>query len=111
MEHNIKEEGILEFKALTMSRGFFKQLTTMDQKAYMEYVGPAAVDGARAIDPWDPTSWIGYTVEETGDWFIFQKDGTLKRIRDIELWWVMRSEKHPQPTQELQKILRQVFLK
>ena len=111
MENKVNEEGILEFKALTMSRGLFKQLTRLDQNKYLKYVGPPAVDGSRAIDPWDPKSWVGYVVDDMNVWFILEKDGTLQRIPDMELWWIMRNGKHPQPTQELQVTLRQVFLK
>lgn len=104
MESKIKEEGILEFKVLTVTKGIFKQMIEVPQKEYQEYV-----DG-EGRNPWDTTSWVGYAID-VDIWFIFEKDGTLKRIRDMELWWVMRSESHPQPTIELRKQLRQVFLK
>jgi hypothetical protein len=107
MEHEIKEEGILEVKALTVTRGVFKQMVEVPQKVYQEYVDH------EGRDPWDVAGWVGYVVDGESQivWFILQKDGTLKRVRDMELWWVMRNQDHLQPTDELRRLLRQVFLK
>lgn len=107
MEHEIKEEGVLEIKALTVTGGVFKQMMEVSQIVYQEYML------AEDKDPWNVAEWVGYVVdvERQTVWFIFQKDGTLKRVRDMELWWVMRSKEHSQPTDELRRLLRQVFLK
>lgn len=106
MEHKVTEEGILKFKALTMNRGVFAQLQVVSQEAYSEAHMPAVGE-----DSWDITEWIGYVVSDPATWFIFPEDGTLKRIRDVELFFVLRSQNHPQPTDELRKSLKQVFLK
>ena len=110
MEHTIKEEGILEFKALVMSKGMFKQCPQLGQAAMERYL--------EGKDPWEPKTYVGYVIEPWSGptigqttWFVVVQDETLKKVRDVDLFWIIRSEEHPQPTTELTPLLRQVFTK
>ena len=113
MEHKIREDKVLEFKSLTTSRAVFKQMQELKQEQVRDYFL------LEDRDWWDTGNWVGYVIETSPSsvgeiqeaWFIIELNGTLKRVRDMELWWVMKSDAHSQPTVELRQLLRQIFLK
>jgi hypothetical protein len=113
MEQKIQKKPIIQWEALTMSKTFFKQMRTVDQKEYGDY---ALV---QAIDITNPINWQGYVLEafssSVGElqivWFIFLKDGTLCKIRDKELFWLIRNRFDPREDAiaQFQATLPQIF--
>ena len=115
LKAEIKEAGILEIKALTLNKGIFKQLEQVTGEQTMGHI----LVGSEDPDPWNPCNWVGYVLEPwvssagdaQTDWYIIEMGGTLKKVRGSDLWFHLRSVQHPNPTNDLQQILRQVFLK
>jgi len=89
----IKEKEVMQWKALTVTRGIFKQMRQIDQKEYAIHMR------AEGLDPADPLNWAGYILESTGTsvgeiqqtWFVFTIRSVPCRIRDTELFWVLRA--------------------
>ena len=114
MDTKITEEGIMEVKALTMSRGIFKQCRNIVQKEFSEYIL------AEDIDPANLANWLGYTIESwegsigtmQSTWFLFMYKGTMCKIRDTELFLLLRvGSGSERPTDALRDLLPQVFIK
>jgi len=109
MEAKIGEGSILEFKVLTMKKAVFQQLRQVGQKEYEEYYL------AENIQPVNPAEWVGYVItclnSSAGEiqilWFIFKLHGTLVRIADRELFWILRACNDT--PEQLQKIIPQIF--
>ena len=96
-QDEIKKKPIIKWEAFTMSKGMFKQMRTVSQKEYEDYAG------TKALNIINPANWHGYVLEQCASsvgeiqiaWFIFTKDETLCKIRDNDLFWLMRSRWDP----------------
>ena len=110
MEAKIGEGSILEFKALTMKKAVFTQLRQVGQKEYEEYYL------AENIQPVNPAEWLGYVITSINStvgeiqtpWFVFKLHGTLVRIADRELFWILRGCNDT--PEQLQRIIPQIFV-
>lgn len=79
MKAMINEEGIMEVKALVMSRGIFKQLREVQQKE-LESI-------------YEDIHILGYANEPEGlTWIIAQHGKTIIRSREVNLFWIMRPD-------------------
>lgn len=66
MDTTIREDGILEFKALVMSKGVFAQVPAYQPKGVMPEV----------------CGWVNYE----GEWYIAITGGRLVKMRRVDLW-------------------------
>ncbi len=107
MEAQIKEKKVLEFKALTMSPGVFKQLRS---------VSPDALDGKN----WYKDKFIGWVQDaDECEWFIGKGIGTLLRVNRTNMWEYAASLTSKLSTvrdvvnaiDEIRGVLPQIFLK
>jgi len=118
VEAQLNEENILEVKALVMGKTVFKQCRMVTQKEY-EVSRPAS-----DLNPMVTDNWLGYVVESQNTsvgetqtiWFLFESDDTICRIRDAELFWILRAEtdvklKLVDMTVVLRRKLQQIFIK
>lgn len=111
MEKDIKEEQVLDFKALSMTKGVFRQCRQIEVKEYTEYIW------LENIQPIEVQNWLGYVIETWDssvgeiqtDWFIFKLHGTMVRISDRELFWALRPLNDT--PEQLRKLLPQIFVK
>ena len=111
----MNEEKILEWKALTMTKGMFKQIREVRTEEYQSFIL------LEEVDPLAPVSWIGYVIEpvpsSVGDmqvvWFIYEASGTLCRIRDMDIFWILRQRASManDPATDLRDLLKQIFVK
>jgi len=113
MDIEINEKGIVEIRALTMSKSTFKQIRELDQKAYREAVILGG-NGESADDPdfWNMENMVGYVIEESAVqsvWFVFKFSGTICKIRDREIFFLLRSDEFLYPTDQLRNTLPQIF--
>ena len=106
MDCTIKEDNILEVKALTMSRGIFAQVADWHQDE-------AKIHFATKADCHDTKTWLGYVIDGKMQFasYLILVDGTLKKIRDVDLFFIMRTSEHPNAERDLQKKLNQIFLR
>lgn len=108
METQITKEGIMTIKAWVVTKSIFKQMRTVPGEEYREYY---LLEG---LDNWDFHNWQGYVLDGEMEqvYFIFRMGGTLCKIRDMDLFFLMRDrDNHPQPTTELRNALQQIFVK
>lgn len=107
---NLKEEGILEIRALTMTKGIFNQIEEVKQDKF------TSVFGLEDTNPWNKMNWVGYVIDSANQqyWFLFDDGWKLRRIRHMELFFLLRDDEHKDPPTDLitgPTLLRQVFLK
>lgn len=77
MEAEIKEDKVLEFKALTMSKRVFEQTRR---------VMPDEVQGEGT----DEAKFIGWVHDGIKEWFVGKAHGTLVRVERIDMWqWLI----------------------
>ena len=99
----MENKGIFKYEALTMTTKTFKQIREVD-KFELPHIAPAIV-------------WEGYVIEHFsgshGDlqifWFITKKNDTLVRIRETDLFWLLRTPENKEPTRALIDSLPQIF--
>ncbi len=77
MEAQIREDSVLEFKALTMSKRIFEQL---------RQVKPDEVEGEGAYE----AKFIGWVHDGHCEYFIGKAHGTLVRVPRMDMWeWMV----------------------
>lgn len=108
MKAMISEAGILEIKALVMSKSVFNQLREVRQKE-LERSNPIEHHTIGYVN--DPLN-LGCT------WLVAQEGETIIRVRESEYWWIFRRSMPHANTEEIGKALQdkihsyqQIFIK
>ena len=118
MKATINEEGIMEVKALVMSRNLFKQLRDVRQKE-LEGIIAEEMKNITNEDYALLTHILGYVNEPDGPtWLIAQNGETMIRIRESEYFWILRPSLPGETMKDINKAFQdkvheyqQIFIK
>lgn len=103
MKTEINSEKVLNFEALALTKKVFSQIRTLDDKE----IDTEGIKINRA------TKWIGYVLDINGitEWYITEYKGTLVKIKEVTLFWRIRTKEDPQPIAAFRASLPQIFVK